>query len=362
MTNRLHTSSPSTQQWAAATADAAAQQETAHPGVAATDAPSPHLPLFALQSVAGNLTLQDLVRMRQASRHFRNAQATPAQIAQFPQGVRDREQLKLALDAHPGVTELTLSTDYAISAAHFEALSRNASLRKLVIRNAVELHGEALRPLRGMTALTHLKLSNCLALQARDLRHCTPLAQLTSLTLNSACELTGEHDELAPLNDLRCLRSLDLSLGVFLRQEALAPLTGLHQLSTLDLSGNANFTDAPALRNFRQLERLDLSWQERLNDQAIGAIVASNAPLRHLTLRKCNALTDAGFATLRQLTHLESLDLSYCGGLGAHGLDFAYAMPNLKVLDLSNCYNHDLGPFHIEALSLARPDLQVKVQ
>lgn len=117
-----------------------------------------------------------------------------------------------------------------------------------------------------------------------------------------------------------------------------------------------------------QLTHLDLTFSVRITDPSVIAICENLKTLKVLKLRRCRALTDVSVKMVADLPKLEVLDISECELLTSaaivdgiarkhndvllelylsalHICDKAIAkvtenIPNLRVLDLSCCFNH----------------------
>ena len=61
-----------------------------------------------------------------------------------------------------------------------------------------------------------------------------------------------------------------------------------------------------------QLENLDLSGLAAVNSKILATFCTKCPKLRKLTLRSCSYLGDEGVAELKNLVHLEYVDLSGC--------------------------------------------------
>lgn len=121
------------------------------------------------------------------------------------------------------------------------------------------------------------------------------------------------------------------------------------------------------------LQHLDLTYSVRLTDQSLLQICMVLKNLKLLKLRRCRALTDLGVKNLLDLPQLQVLDISECESITSAGILEGIASKNnpniqelyvsalnicektivkisenflnLRVLDLSYCFNHlnDLG-------------------
>lgn len=121
------------------------------------------------------------------------------------------------------------------------------------------------------------------------------------------------------------------------------------------------------------LQHLDMTYSVRLTDQSLLQICEVLKNLKVLKLRRCRALTDLGVKNLLDLPQLQVLDISECESITSAGLLEGIASKsnpniqelyvsalnicektivkisenflNLRVLDLSYCFNHlnDLG-------------------
>lgn len=116
------------------------------------------------------------------------------------------------------------------------------------------------------------------------------------------------------------------------------------------------------------LTHLDLTFSVRITDPSIMLICETLKDLKVLKLRRCRALTDVSVKSIADLTQLEVLDISECelitsaaiiDGIGRNRnevlqklylsalnicgkaiMQITENIPNLRVLDLSFCFNH----------------------
>ncbi|CRL06520.1 CLUMA_CG019533, isoform A [Clunio marinus] len=142
-------------------------------------------------------------------------------------------------------------------------------------------------------------------------------------------------------------------------------LSKLH-LRQCDQLTNDGFTSL--IRVQPQLTSLDLTFSVRITDSSVIAISETLKDLRLLKLRRCRSLTDLSIKMLADLQFLEVLDISECEALTSAAITDGIAfksnvvlkelylaalnidenaitkitenIPNLRVLDLSFCFNH----------------------
>lgn len=220
----------------------------------------------------------------------------------------------------------------------------------------------SLGPVAALQGLRTLGLSYCRGLGDRHLAALAPLA--ASLTSLDVFECTGLTDEAgAELAALTGLRELHLAIGDTLTDEGvqhLRPLTCLRVLNlyATGVTHSALEALAPALSG--TLEVLNLDKTLASSDEGIEALAPALAGtltslslahglvtdsglravrrmhlLRTLSLRGNSYVTDAGVRELGCLP-LTSLDLSFCHGVSASGLEELPA--SLEELSLEGCH------------------------
>lgn len=96
-----------------------------------------------------------------------------------------------------------------------------------------------------------------------------------------------------------------------------------------------NDEQALQLAAFTHLTELSLE-NSAITDAGLDALVSQMPQLKILSLRRCNLLTDAGFAALAKLPNLERALLLYTG-ISNEGLVHIAPLTTLRVLDLRGC-------------------------
>lgn len=222
-------------------------------------------------------------------------------------------------------------------------------------KDSFSILGQALRFITGLEQLDlscNKEASGGLASMATNLTH---LKHLKSLDLHLCC-LTKE-DLLALVqvaSSLQELRELDLSSnkGVGDTLQDLLHTLPLHQISKLPLNNCALSTSAchalaANMVNFKQLERLNLSWNKCVGEnlrEFLEPMKETDSKLQELRLSSCNLTTEdvlhiESACQRGVLSRLKQLDLSYNGSVGGGGWTSLFGkagcLKNLEELDVS---------------------------
>jgi hypothetical protein len=273
-----------------------------------------------------------------------------------PTGLTDGDTPALAeqLRAVKGPVVLNLIGQGHVTAAGYAHLAGLTNIIAMTLRRNAGLDDAALASIAQLPGLRRLDLSECHKIGDAGVRQLAKLSRLRELSLArcegvspeavgalSACpelvdldlwEARGVSDAtpLGQLSDLIVLRlSGDIAPASF---PALARLTGLRVLS---FSVAAEGSDLDFLSSLTKLENLDLEANTLLRDLA-ATPVPQLAALRSLNVRDCDNL-EAGLASLKGLTQLETLDLYGCGSLSGEGFAALSGLPRLTSIDLSAC-------------------------
>ncbi|KAL7520561.1 hypothetical protein ACHAWX_005281 [Stephanocyclus meneghinianus] len=203
---------------------------------------------------------------------------------------------------------------------------------------------------RGLLRLSHpsplssleiVKLDNCHGLTGRGLIAFAQSNRLHTLSLANCRRLTDE----AVVNVSHLGRSLvAVNLGGCrcLTDRSLEGLRGLLQLRKLDLSQCDLITDEGLtnLNDLELIEELSLGWCRQISDE--GMFILAEQPnrsqaLRVLRLARC-PITDTGLDPIGTLLNLEELDLNGCINISSSALgDTLAKLSHLTSLDVSYC-------------------------
>ncbi|XP_008230540.1 PREDICTED: F-box/LRR-repeat protein 4 [Prunus mume] len=155
--------------------------------------------------------------------------------------------------------------------------------------------------------------------------HCN----LQKLDLRLPLDLKNDH-LLAVAMNFRSLSSLKLQSCCLVSGEGLRALgaavsSGLEELALV----NCDVVERePGLlstlgQNFRQLRKLDLSYNEMLMDKELASMLVSCNYLVDLRLRGCKGLTNAAMVSVfKSCKYLENVDIIRCCGIQAEAIEF----------------------------------------
>jgi hypothetical protein len=215
-----------------------------------------------------------------------------------------------------------------------------SNLTLLDLRGSQRLTDRGLMQLTDLRQLEVAKLDNCHALVGRGLLALSSSHRLHTLSLANCRRLTDE----AVINISHILSLEALSLGGCrcLTDRSLAAVSDLYALRKLDLSQCDLISDSglEQLENLESLEEVSLGWCRRITDQGIDIFSAQperSTTLRILRLARCS-ISDQGVEFLGRLTALEELDLNGCPALGSTALGKTLELlTHLATLDVSYC-------------------------
>lgn len=158
-------------------------------------------------------------------------------------------------------------------------------------------------------ALLQFITHSCCDLRKLDLRlpvdvkddHLLAVAEnfrsLSSLRLHSCCLITGEG-----------LKAMGVAMSNELEELALTNCDAVEREPRFLTS---------LVHNFRNLRKLDLSYNEKLADEAFILMLPSCNCLRELKVRGCEGLTNASVVSiLKWCKMLQSIDIMKCRGIG----------------------------------------------
>ncbi|TKY90813.1 hypothetical protein EX895_000811 [Sporisorium graminicola] len=206
--------------------------------------------------------------------------------------------------------------------------------------------------LQGCRRISTSALNTVLS-QSPNLRHCT-LASLPCVDNTTLCVLAVTATNLETLDISRC-RSIDADgvRAIFAIQESELNISAVSKernvgsrFRELRAAGVAGFNCATLTqlgRHWPNLEMLDLSYCNDVNDAAIAALVSSDGDTvgekgKFVTLTPRQAGSqDDDEVVRRRFPHLKKLNLSSCRALSDRAcVSLAHAVPMLEVLELAN--------------------------
>lgn len=238
-----------------------------------------------------------------------------------------------------GLTELRLlDMSYTLESPTADTLQPLANFKKLEELNlaSCELTDDAMTPIAGLRTLRTLDLSDNQITGAG----CQSLAELTNLRLLQLNDNPIDDTGLAHLSKLTRLQKLDIR-DTNAAGDNLAALAGMIDLRELELGRLPGFTgrDLDVLANAPRLKRLSLGGTS-VGDEGVEQL-AKVTQLEWLVLPP--NMTDAGFAPLAKLTHLQQLRINPLAKITGEGLTHLEDLPKLWFLDLDGTQVTDDG-------------------
>jgi len=276
----------------------------------------------------------------------------------------------------PSVTSLTTLLDLRGSQRLTDRgliqLSDLSSLKIAKLDDCHSLVGRGLIALSRSHKLRILSLSNCRCLTDEAITNISHLSSITALSLDGCRCLTDIAME--GVSHLYLLSKLDLSQCDLLTDQGLKHLHDLTHLEDLSLGWCRSITDhglnilvSQPLRS-KTLKNLSIA-RCQISDQGI-AHVGRLKSLVELNLNGCSMISSSALATtLKMLSNLTTLDVSYCPGIlrttwqgkinALCSLDLCYcnvrdshiaswsSLPSLKELNLDSCHVTDWSVAHL---------------
>ena len=218
--------------------------------------------------------------------------------------------------------------------------SVTANITLLDLRGSQRLTDKGLLLLTDLAALEVAKLDNCHGLVGRGLLAFSSSHRLRTLSLANCRRLTDE--AVINISHLLGVEALSLDGCRCLTDRSLAALADMYGLRRLGLSQCDLITDSglEQLENLEGLEELSLGWCRQVSDQGIDSLTLHHgrkSNLRILRLARC-PITDVGVEYLTRLSALEELDLNGCSGVGSSALGKTLReLTHLATLDVSYC-------------------------
>ncbi|PON41572.1 F-box domain containing protein [Parasponia andersonii] len=170
----------------------------------------------------------------------------------------------------------------------------------------------------------------------RFFSHCH--CKLQKLDLRLPLDLNNDHLLAASVN-FRTLSSLRLQScclvsGDGLKALGVAMSSGLEELALIncDVVEREPGLLATLGQNFKQLRKLDLSYNEMLLDKEFVSMLVSCHYLIDLNLRGCKGLTSSAMVTVsKSCKRLENVDIMYCSGIESGAVElFLLNSPKLR--------------------------------
>lgn len=204
---------------------------------------------------------------------------------------------------------------------------------------ALDLHGENVKELKPLLALTGLTEIGLCRTHVSDLSPLGVLPGLTKIRYESA--FYGRVTDLSPLRNLGNLTALRLCCT---EVKDLRPLQGLRRLRVLDLKSN-EVSDISPLSGLTNLQALDVSDNEGIVD------LTPLKPLTGLRMLGIGGLRapDRELANLSGMTHLTVLELIAYNKNHLRDLSIVRNLPKLTFLNINSTAVSDIAP--LEGLS-----------
>ncbi|XP_021890409.1 F-box/LRR-repeat protein 3 [Carica papaya] len=234
------------------------------------------------------------------------------------ESIGDGESLASFVKCLEGIEEVELRTCRSIVDGVLLKLAENCcSLTSLLVYDGGSREG-----------LLHF-ISNC-------------RCKLTKLDLRLPLDLKNNHLLAVALNfrglSILRLQSCCLVTGEGLKTLGIALSSGLRELALIncDVVEREPGLLATLGQHFRQLKKLDLSYNEMLLDKEFVSMLASCNFLIELKLRGCKKLTGLAMSSMcKSCQKLESVDVVHCCGIEAEAVElFVLNSPQLQLLQV----------------------------
>lgn len=215
-----------------------------------------------------------------------------------------------------------------------------SNLTLLDLRGSQRLTDKGLMQLVDLPSLEIAKLDNCHSIQGRGLVVLARSHHLHTLSLANCRRLTDE--AIINISHLVSLESLSLDGCRCLTDRSAIAIGNLTQLKRLDLSQCDLITDTGLveLEHLERIEELSLGWCRSITDVGIEILTNQNGRsenLRILGLARV-PISDVGVEHLGKLSMLEELDINGCSNIGSIALGKALEkLTHLTSLDVSYC-------------------------
>lgn len=242
----------------------------------------------------------------------------------------------------PLQTECSLSVKIASSlnapVEHF--LPATAQTAVLDLRGSQKLTDKGLLHLKHLSALEIVRLDNCYSITGRGLLAFSNSRSIHTLTMSDCRCLTDE--AIINVGHLTSITTLVLDGCRCLTDVSLRAIGNLVNLSRLDLSQCDLISDDAIsyLYHLDNLQDLSLGWCRRITDMGIEMLVQQprrSENMRALCLARCQ-IRDIGIGHIARLKALESLNLNGCSEINSLTLgETLKCLTHLESLDVSFC-------------------------
>ncbi|XP_046839899.1 F-box/LRR-repeat protein 2-like [Xenia sp. Carnegie-2017] len=239
-----------------------------------------------------------------------------------------------------------------------EMSCRCSKLKKVTLRKCYEVNEKALWWL----------FKQCQDLEYIDIAGNTRITGQCFYMLTDKCK-TVIVNECKKLSDdglqhlaSRChyLENLDISYCLALSDSGIIRLlTQCKQLKSLSFrqsSSQVTTRGLMALRHQTQLVELDLSIQDKVDDNVLHVVASSCSKLRYLNIEVCHNVTDLGLVGLAKCSQLQKLNISYLSKLNDASVEGLAKNGTLKELIAKSCSN--LTDIAVNQLAIYCPHLK----
>ncbi len=215
-----------------------------------------------------------------------------------------------------------------------------SNLTLLDLRGSQRLTDKGLMQLGDLPSLEIAKLDGCHSVQGRGLVVLARSHRLHTLSLANCRRLTDE--AIINISHLVSLESLSLDGCRCLTDRSAIAIGNLTQLKRLDLSQCDLITDTglAELEDLERIEELSLGWCRTITDLGVEILTNQNGRSEHLRILGLARvpISDVGVEHLGKLTVLEELDINGCTNIGSVSLGKALEkLTHLTSLDVSYC-------------------------
>jgi hypothetical protein len=216
-----------------------------------------------------------------------------------------------------------------------------AAIRPLSNLKLLDLSNAQLTPAGYSELLYHPKLQELVLFYANiDDESLNIVADLPDLERLWLSHTQVTDDGIARLAKLEKLVVLDLSNCPRMTGRTFAEISkknGLKSLKLLSLMGTAlNERGAASVRQMTSLEHLNLSYIPTMQDVHLNQMVRGMNELKELKLSHCSGLTNASMLAIKNHKTLELLDISYCSQINDRVFEHLITCKSLKQLHINN--------------------------
>ena len=244
------------------------------------------------------------------------------------------------LENFPDLESLCLISASQCTGAGFARLRSMEHLKRLELFDIPCLDDQALAVVTSLDGLEYLSVECGDKVSDAGLARLSRLTNLRSLRLKRGLMVTDRG--LAALAKLSSLEHLNLDLDDAvprdrqIRGHALSRLGELTRLTTLEIDGNAALNDEclSNLRRISGLTSLTIKATAGLTDRAAAYLAESKALQTLILVSKRGRQTNAGMASLAELSGLKKLEIALGPSVTDDGLAALNACPKLQRLKL----------------------------